>query len=247
MHASRLFSAFSRACAHHEPLGLIISGAIFSHCFSSYDLRGYVLQLLFFLLQMLTSDDHNLEERLRGRHTEQPHHQTLSSIIESFIADTSVDAHGQQHLGRELFNRALRTINQDEGSEVLQEIIASLERVGDKFRPDAGVSQEFLDSLERVDVSLLPANADCPICTNRFADAQYPLVVKLPCHVKGRREHVFDMDCIAPWLKMHSSCPLCRFDVRDADSVRRERLARELARAKDEDDEEEEEDWDMYG
>lgn len=244
-------------CAHHEPLRLIMSGAIITHCFS-YDLRRYVLILpLFFLKtakstkpttpsQMLTTDDHNLELSSRAPSQDQPH-QTLSSIIESFIADTSVDAQGHQHLGRELFNRALRTINQDERSEVLQEIIASLERVGDKFRPDAGVSQEFLDSLERVDVSSLPETADCPICTNRFADAEYPLVVKLPCHVKGRREHVFDMDCIAPWLKMHSSCPLCRFDMRDADSVRRERLARELARAKEEDDEEEEEDWDMYG
>ncbi|KAF3993106.1 hypothetical protein FT663_00930 [Candidozyma haemuli var. vulneris] len=198
---------------------------------------------------MLTdfSEDHNL----RQQSDDSRQHQTLSSIIESFISDTSVDSEGHQHSGRELFNRALRTINADEGSEVLQEIIASLERVGDKFRPDAGVSQEFLDSLERVDISSLPENADCPICTNRFADAKYPLIVKLPCHVKGasKREHIFDMDCIAPWLKMHSSCPLCRFDVRDADSVRRERLARELARAKEEDDEEEEDDgdWDMYG
>lgn len=201
------------------------------------------------LIALLTSDDHNLRNQAPEDTVFQ--HQTLSSIIESFISDTSVDANGQRHSGRELFNRALRTINADEGSEVLQEIVASLERVNDKFRPDMGVTQEFLDSLERVDVSLLPENADCPICTNRFADNEYPLIVKLPCHVKGtsKKEHMFDMECITPWLKMHSSCPLCRFDVRDADSVRRERLARDLARAKAEDDEEEEEEegWDMYG
>lgn len=199
-------------------------------------------------IQMLTTDDHNLDLSSRAPSQDQPH-QSLSSIIENFIAETARNPRGNSRLGRELFNRALRTVTQEERAEVLQEIIASLEEIGDKFRPDMGVSQEFLDSLERVDVSSLPENADCPICTNRFADAEFPLVVKLPCHVKGRREHLFDMDCIAPWLKMHSSCPLCRFDMRDADSVRRERLARELARAKEEEDEEEDEDedWAMYG
>lgn len=36
----------------------------------------------------------------------------------------------------------------------------------------------------------------------------YPLVVRLPCH----KDHIFDMDCVAPWLKMNSTCPLDRTD-----------------------------------
>ena len=35
---------------------------------------------------------------------------------------------------------------------------------------------------------------------------EYPLVVQLPCH----KDHRFDLDCIRPWLKLNSTCPLDR-------------------------------------
>jgi hypothetical protein len=31
-------------------------------------------------------------------------------------------------------------------------------------------------------------------------------VVRLPCH----KDHRFDLDCIRPWLKLNSTCPLDR-------------------------------------
>ena len=37
----------------------------------------------------------------------------------------------------------------------------------------------------------------------------YPLVVRLPCH----KDHKFDMECIAPWLRLHATCPLDRKDL----------------------------------
>ena len=40
---------------------------------------------------------------------------------------------------------------------------------------------------------------------NYSAD-KYPLVVRLPCNDK----HIFDLECIAPWLKLHATCPLDR-------------------------------------
>jgi hypothetical protein len=56
--------------------------------------------------------------------------------------------------------------------------------------------------------------------TNR--EDKYPLVVRLPCH----KTHLFDLECIQPWLKLHStlvdnkmnranecSCPLDRKDL----------------------------------
>lgn len=112
-----------------------------------------------------------------------------------------------------------------------------------------GVSQEFLDSLERVPISNLAnkETSDCPICTNRFVDDEYPLVVKLPCLVQSGKDHLFDLECIGPWLKVHSTCPLCRFDVLEVDKKRREKLEKELQAAQDADSEEEEEDWDVYG
>ena len=38
---------------------------------------------------------------------------------------------------------------------------------------------------------------------------KYPLVVRLPCH----DTHVFDLECISPWLKVHTTCPLDRTDL----------------------------------
>lgn len=38
---------------------------------------------------------------------------------------------------------------------------------------------------------------------------EYPLVVQLPCH----KDHRFDLDCIAPWLKLNSTCPLDRKEL----------------------------------
>ena len=37
----------------------------------------------------------------------------------------------------------------------------------------------------------------------------YPLVVRLPCH----KDHRFDLECIAPWLRLHATCPLDRKDL----------------------------------
>lgn len=72
-----------------------------------------------------------------------------------------------------------------------------------------GVSQGFLDELERVPNKLLKPSMDCPICSNPFLDDEYPLVVRLPCN----KNHMFDLECIAPWLKLHATCPLDRKDL----------------------------------
>ena len=38
---------------------------------------------------------------------------------------------------------------------------------------------------------------------------EYPLVVRLPCNEK----HLFHLECIQPWLKLNSTCPLDRKDM----------------------------------
>lgn len=91
-----------------------------------------------------------------------------------------------------------------------------LEDVGENIAaPPAkieGVSQEFLDTLDRVPNKSLKKTDLCPICGSAFLDDQYPLVVELPCSSKVA--HRFDMDCIAPWLKMNGTCPMDRDDLR---------------------------------
>jgi hypothetical protein len=72
-----------------------------------------------------------------------------------------------------------------------------------------GCPDSFLDELERVDKKSLREKDTCPICVNPFLEDKYPLVVQLPCHPG----HRFDLDCIRPWLKLNSTCPLDRKEL----------------------------------
>ncbi|KAG9187480.1 hypothetical protein G6011_05351 [Alternaria panax] len=72
-----------------------------------------------------------------------------------------------------------------------------------------GVPNSFLDELERVPKKALKPTDTCPICVNPFLEDKYPLVVQLPCH----EDHRFDLDCIGPWLKLNSTCPLDRKEL----------------------------------
>ncbi|KAJ4381610.1 hypothetical protein N0V86_002974 [Didymella sp. IMI 355093] len=66
-----------------------------------------------------------------------------------------------------------------------------------------GCPDSFLDELERVPNKSLKPTDTCPICVNPF------LEVQLPCH----KDHFFDLDCIRPWLKLNSTCPLDRKEL----------------------------------
>ncbi|KAK3995808.1 hypothetical protein QBC44DRAFT_319464 [Cladorrhinum sp. PSN332] len=87
-----------------------------------------------------------------------------------------------------------------------------------------GVSQEFLDTLDRVDRKKLKDDAKCPICGEVFLDDKYCLVVELPCH----KSHQFDLECVAPWLQSKGNCPMCRAEFGKK---------KEVSKQEDEDDE----------
>lgn len=69
-----------------------------------------------------------------------------------------------------------------------------------------GVSQSYLDELERVSKKQFKKDDSCPICSENFLDDPYPLVVQLPCHPT----HRFDLECVGPWLRVNGTCPLDR-------------------------------------
>ena len=64
-------------------------------------------------------------------------------------------------------------------------------------------------------------------------------MVRLPCH----KSHCFDLECIAPWLRLNSTCPLDRKDLLEG----RRAADKDIERAKEQEKAEDEETWDdMY-
>lgn len=94
-----------------------------------------------------------------------------------------------------------------------------------------GVQQSYLDELERVPKKQLKKGMTCPICAVDFIDDEYPLVVQLPCHP----DHIFDLECIGPWLMLKSTCPLDRKEL-----LKKKEVPKPVV------EEEEEEDYDEY-
>ncbi|CAI5758314.1 unnamed protein product [Candida verbasci] len=172
-------------------------------------------------------DEHNITTNEHRRQ-----HETLSNIIDNFLSNTRTI----HQTNEQILSTALGQLENN------PTIIQMLESLDDK--PKKGVDSEFLDTLERVPISELK-NEVCPICTNKFIDDPYPLVVRLPC---GRGvNHIYDLDCIGPWLQLNSTCPLDRIDLLDLKRQRKDKIQQEIDKAKEEDDEEEEDDWDVYG
>ncbi|KAL2870482.1 uncharacterized protein BJX67DRAFT_286145 [Aspergillus lucknowensis] len=124
------------------------------------------------------------------------------------------------------------------GDDLLAQMIQALLRDAETPPTEVeGVSEEFCEELDRVPRSSLKQSQSCPICSNPFLDDKYPLVVRLPCHPT----HLFDLECVKPWLRLRGTCPLDRTDF-----AKQQREKAEARRKIAEEDDEEE--WDgLYG
>lgn len=126
--------------------------------------------------------------------------------------------------------------------DLISTMISNLLQNAEAPPPDVeGVSEEWCASLERVPKRRLRKDMTCPICNEPFLDDPYPLVVRLPCH----KDHLFDLECVRPWVRLRGTCPL---DRRDFGKEERGKVREWRERLEKEREEDGEEEWDgLYG
>jgi len=68
-------------------------------------------------------------------------------------------------------------------------------------------AKKELERLKRIKVSKehIASNLECSVCKEKFQIREQCDL--LPC------KHFFHQDCIRPWLSLHNTCPICRFEL----------------------------------
>ncbi|KAI5304116.1 hypothetical protein KEM56_006835 [Ascosphaera pollenicola] len=97
-------------------------------------------------------------------------------------------------------------------------------------------------TLERVPKTELKKDQMCPICNEPFLDDPYPLIVRLPCHPT----HMFDLECVRPWLRLNGTCPMDRTDFEAKERQKEQKRIQRMMKRDEADDEEDDLDG-MYG
>ncbi|GME56333.1 Zinc finger RING-type protein [Neofusicoccum parvum] len=159
----------------------------------------------------ITADETKSEEARR-----RPDLSTFYSALEQL--DTSDPAHARHNPHAvptpadvisvfSMYRDAILMLSRDSGDGDDNPLLEQLESMIDNPPKEInGVPDSFLDELDRVPKKELKKDDTCAICHMAFLDDPYPLVVELPCNTS----HRFDLDCIRPWLKLNSTCPLDR-------------------------------------
>lgn len=139
--------------------------------------------------------------------------------------------------------RTMQRDNENADTDLLQTMISNLLSTAESPPTEVkGVDEEYIAKLERISIKKVKADADCPICGNEFREDPYPLLVRLPCH----DTHIFDLECIRPWLLLNGTCPLDRVDLAKKERDRKQKQLDEIKKSAAPEDEEEE--WDgLYG
>lgn len=160
------------------------------------------------------ADDHASYAAEQTVRSDQPQSSRLSRndpLLSSFFSDDRL----AQIPTQELFTGLAQALENHgpESNSLMARMVMQLFTEAAQHDSGKGVDQEFLDSLDRVSKSSIKEDDACPICATPYLDDKYPLVVSLKCR------HSFDLECITPWLRLHTTCPMCRAEVTKARQV----------------------------
>lgn len=107
------------------------------------------------------------------------------------------------YLDDEVASRILNGNTDEEITDLIAQVLSISESKG---TPPA--SQKMIDLLPilKLDTDLIESSGGkCTICCEEYIEGN--TVIQLPCL------HIFDKECLMPWLKQHCSCPVCRYEL----------------------------------
>lgn len=160
------------------------------------------------------ADDHASYAQEQDRHEAEPQSTSRLDRNDPLLASFFTSDRLTEPSSAMFTNLAQALQNYDPNSNpVVVRMIEQLQSEAFSHEGSAGVGQEFLDTLDRIPKNSLTLEDSCAICATPYLEDKYPLVVQLKCR------HSFDMECITPWLKLHTTCPMCRAEVQKARQI----------------------------
>lgn len=90
----------------------------------------------------------------------------------------------------------------------LEELIQQLAENDPNRRGTPPASKSAVEGLPDISVTedlLASDSSQCAVCKDTFALGEK--AKQMPC------KHIYHSDCILPWLELHNSCPVCRYEL----------------------------------
>lgn len=100
------------------------------------------------------------------------------------------------------------------GFNGFRDILSRLQREGGPSGPPPA-SKKIVEQLKEVEYcgDKKEQETTCAVCKDNFLEGDK--VIQFPCPNK----HLYHGGCIQPWLKLHNSCPVCRFELATDDEL----------------------------